>query len=167
MMVLSIIVGSWGYPLIKPKVHAVLDPTFGKFILWNTYGGMIFIVFVINLLFTGVQKVTVDPEELKLIKEKQQFYQQEMKKYKEDPVKLKELQLQQMAEMPEMFSKNFEIYMKSLFVTAIPIILFFCWFNDFFTSIGNPHFFGFMSWFWFYLLLSIFLSGPIRKIYKM
>jgi uncharacterized membrane protein (DUF106 family) len=101
------------------------------------------------------------------MKEKQKLYKEEMHTYKDNPVKLKEIQMKQMAEFPEMFSKNFEVYMKPLLFTAIPIILFFRWFNDYFTLLGNPKFFGFISWFWFYLILSIFLSGPIRKIYKM
>lgn len=155
------------YPALKGAVHTILDPTFGTLIHWNLYGGMILIILIINFIFTGIQKLTVDPEQLRLMKEKQKFYQEEMKKHRNDPVKLKEVQMKQMAEFPEMFSKNFEIYMKPLLFTAIPIILFFRWFHDIFTALGNPKFFGFISWFWFYLIVSIFISGPIRKIYKM
>ena len=169
MTFISIFIGvQWDkYPAFKDGVHAVLDPTFGALLSWQKYAGMILVVFIINLLFTGVQKITVDPEQLRLMKEKQKIYKEEMHTYKDNPVKLKEVQMKQMAEFPEMFSKNFEVYMKPLLFTAIPIILFFRWFNDYFILLGNPKFFGFISWFWFYLILSIFLSGPIRKIYKM
>lgn len=169
MMFISIFIGvQWDkYSWLKEGVHKILDPTFGALITQQLYLGMLFVIIVINFIFTGVQKLTVDPEQLKLIKEKQRYYKEEMGKYKNDPMKLKEVQMKQMAEFPEMFSKNFEVYMKPLLFTAIPIILFFRWFSDFFTALGSPKFFGFMSWFWFYLLASIFLSSPIRKIYKM
>ncbi len=169
LMLISIFIGvQWDkYPTLKAGVHLVLDPTFGALINLNKYAGMILIVLVINLAFTGIQKLTIDPEQLKLMKEKQKFYQEEMKNHRDNPVKLKEIQMKQMAEFPEMFSKNFEIFMKPLLFTAIPIILFFRWFSDYFTALGDPRFFGFMSWFWFYLIASIFISGPIRKIYKM
>ncbi len=174
IVLLGIMIVTWfigvkweSYPLLKEGVHKVLDPTFGALLSWNLYVGMILIVLVITFISTGVHKLTVDPEEMKLMKEKQKFYSGEMKKYRGDEIKLKELQMKQMAEFPEMFSKNMEISMKPLLYTIVPIILFFRWFNDYFSALGNPKFFGFMHWILFYILVSILLSGPIRKIYKM
>lgn len=169
VMLLSFFIGAQWNNLswLRDGVHKVLDPSFGALLSWNIYIGMIIIVFIITFASTGVHKLTVNPEEMRLMKERQKFYSDEMKKYKGDAVKLKEVQMKQMAELPDMFSKNIEITMKPLLFTLVPIILFFRWFSDYFTTLGNPKFFGFLHWILFYILVSILLNGPIRKIYKM
>ena len=58
--------------------------------------------------------------------------------------------------------------MPAMIFTGIPFILFFRWFMDFFTAIeeatGAPvRFFGFLSWFWFYLIFTIIISSVLRK----
>jgi uncharacterized membrane protein (DUF106 family) len=58
--------------------------------------------------------------------------------------------------------------MRPLLYTAIPFVLFFRWFADYFS---NPffaafRFFGFLSWFWFYLIGSIIFSSIFRKVLK-
>ena len=42
----------------------------------------------------------------------------------------------------------------------------FRWYMDTFTDLGDPKFFGFLSWFWFYLIFAIVLGGIIRKLLK-
>ena len=85
-----------------------------------------------------------------------------MKKYKDHPEKLMELQKKQFEFIP----KTMKLSMRAIVFTGIPFILFFRWFMDFFTAIGDPKFFGFLSWFWFYLIFSIIFSSILRKIFK-
>jgi len=35
---------------------------------------------------------------------------------------------------------------------------------DFFSALGDPKFFGFLSWFWFYLLGTLIFGTILRKI---
>jgi uncharacterized membrane protein (DUF106 family) len=94
------------------------------------------------------------------MKKEQKFIQGEMKKYREHPEKMMELQKKQMEFLPKML----KISMRPIIYTAIPLILFFRWFMDFFTAAGDPKFFGFLSWFWFYLILSLIFSSILRKL---
>ena len=147
---------------ISDSVHTVLDPTAGGLLSWNLTVGMIILVFIITVLTTIVQKYATDQKTLKELKKEQKILQAEMKKYKEDPAKLMELQKKQFEFVP----KTMKLSMRALMFTGIPFILFFRWFGDFFTVLGNPKFFGFMSWFIFYILFSILFSTVFRKIFK-
>lgn len=163
LMAFGILFGSmWNsIPVIKNAVHSVLDPSFGAMLAWNTYLGMFVIVFLITIITTLAQKYLTDQISLKKMKEEQKILQEEMKKYKEHPEKVMALQKKQMEFIP----KTFDLTMKPLLFTFIPFILFFRWFNDYFTT--NPFtFFGFLSWFWFYLIGSIIFSSILRKIFK-
>jgi uncharacterized membrane protein (DUF106 family) len=59
----------------------------------------------------------------------------------------------------------FKLSMRPIIYTAIPIILLFRWFTDYF-SLVDFKFFGFLSWFWFYLLGSIIFSSVLRKVFN-
>ncbi len=161
VMLVSLVIASfWGkIPLIKDSVHAVLDPTAGNLIEWNIYIGMFLIVFVVNFLTTLVQKYGTDQESLRKIKKEQKEIQEEMKKFKDNPSKLMELNKKQFENIP----KTFEHAFKPLLYTAIPFILLIRWFIDYFSSV-EIKFFGFLSWFWFYLIFSIIFSSILRKV---
>lgn len=157
--------GMWNsIPAIKNAVHFVLDPSFGALLVWNIYIGMFVIIILINLITTLVQKYLTDQVSLKKMKEEQKILQEEAKKYKNDPSKLMEFQKKQMEFIP----KTFDLTMKPLLFTFIPFVLFFRWFNDYFALPGFAgfKFFGFLSWFWFYLIFSIILSSILRKLFK-
>src|SRR3989344_7205058 len=79
-------------PFIKDSVHSVLNPTVGLLIDWNVTYGMIIIVFLIMIVMTLVQKYATDQDTLKELKKEQKILQEEMKKYKDHPEKLIELQ---------------------------------------------------------------------------
>ena len=169
IMILSILVAlAWDkLPIIKNSVHAGLDPTFGWLLDLNLLVGMIILVFIINLILTIVHKYTTDQEELKKMKEETKKRQEEMRNFKDQPDKMMELQKKQMADLSSNLSKNFQLTMKPLIYTAIPIILFFRWFGDYFIAKGNPKILlGFFGWFGTYLILSIFFSTLLRKIMK-
>lgn len=151
-------------PLIKESVHAILDPSVGALLDYNINLGMILVTAAIMLFITLIQKYTVDNESLRQLKLDQKKIQADMKSLKEHPEKLLALQKESISKAGEMFSLS----MKSFAYTAIPIILFFRWFSDYFNSFDPPlRVFGFLSWFWAYLIFSIIFSIIFRKLFKL
>ena len=123
---------------------------------------MIIITAIISLILSLVQKYATDQESLKQLKSEQKLLQEEMKQYKDHPEKLMELQKKQLEFIP----KTMDLTMAPVLYTAIPIILFFRWFSEYFTM--NPEkILGFFSWFWAYLIFSIVFSIVFRKVFKM
>ncbi|MFH1307881.1 MAG: EMC3/TMCO1 family protein [archaeon] len=147
---------------IKDFVHIVLDPSAGALLEWNITYGMMIIVLIISLITILVQKYTTDQETLRELRKEQKILQEEMKKFKDHPEKLIELQKKQFEFVP----KTMKLTMRPIIFTGIPFILFFRWFHDFFTLAGNPEFFGFLNWFWFYLIFAIIFSSIFKKILK-
>lgn len=163
MLISMVIAFSWEkVPIIKNTVHVVLDPTAGKLLDWNLTVGMLFVVLFISIIIILLQKYMTDQKTLRELKAENKLLSAEMKNYRDNPEKLMELQKKQFEKMPIMM----EASMRPLMYTAIPFILFFRWFHDYFTLLGNPKFFGFLSWFWFYLIASIILTSILRKVMK-
>lgn len=163
MLISLAIAGFWNsVPIIKDSVHAILDPSAGVLLNWNLTWGMLILVFIIGIITTIVQKYATDQETLRELKKEQKILQGEMKKYKDHPEKLMELQKKQFEFIP----KTMKLSMRAIVFTGVPFILFFRWFMDFFAAIGDPKFFGFLSWFWFYLIFSIIFSSIFRKVFK-
>lgn len=168
VMGISILIASlWDQvPIIKNSIHAVLDPTFGVLLNLNIpYGleiGMIIIVLIITLFTTLIQKYTTDQKALKDLKNEQKSVQEEMKLHKDNPQKVAELSRKQMEFIP----RTFRLTSKPLMFTGVPLILFFRWFSDVFKTLGEPKFFGVMSWFIFYLILAMVLNAILRKVLK-
>lgn len=148
--------------VIKTAGHYVLDPTAGALLGWNLEIGMIILIFIITLVITLLQKYATDQKAIKEMKKEQKALQEQMKEHKNNPQKLMELNKQQM----DYFMKMMPMTMRPVIYTTIPIVLFFRWFYDFFNVLGNPKFFGFFSWFWFYILISILFSIILRKALK-
>ena len=149
-------------PFMKNAVHAALDPSAGALLRWNLTIGMILVVFIITLITTLIQKYGTDQKALKELKHEQKLLQEEMKKYRDNPAKISELSKKQMEFIP----KTFKLTSRTILFTGIPFILFFRWFYDFFAVIGQPKFFGFLSWFWFYLIFTLIISSILRKVMK-
>ncbi len=147
---------------IRGTVNAILNPTAGALLNWNLTLGMILIVLLITVLTTLVQKYGTDQKTLRGLKKEQKELQEEIKKAKEHPEKMMALQKKQFAFFPKMM----KLSMRPIIYTSIPLILFFRWFMDFFSSMGDVKFFGFLSWFWFYLLGSMIFSSILRKVFK-
>ena len=164
MMFASLIIASmWEtVPVIKNSVHSVLDPTFGYLIKINLHLGFIIIVLLLTFLTTLVQKYATDQVALKALRDEQKSTQEKMKQYQNNPAKILELQKKQFEQIP----KTFELTMKPLIYTAIPFILLIRWFSDIFKNLNNPKFFGFMTWFWAYMLMAIIFNIILRKVMK-
>jgi len=163
VMILSfILAGAWNsYPIIKTSAHYILDPSAGALMDINVYLGMAIVVFIITLITVIIQKYGTNQEELKKLKEEQKLLQEEMKKYKDHPEKLLALQKKSFEFMP----RTMDLTMKPLIYTAIPFVLFFRWFSDYFL-IHEFKFLGVISWFWFYFLASLLFNMIFRKIMK-
>jgi len=162
VMILSfVIVGMWNrVPIISQSVHAVLDPSAGLLLNWNPTLGMLAFSAILSLALTLIQKYTTDQETLREIKKEQKLLQEEMKKYKDQPDKILELQKKQFAIIP----KTFEITLRPIMYTSLPIILFFRWFQDYFTA--NPVKVFYMHWLLAYFLFSMVLTTIFRKIFN-
>ena len=164
VMVISLLIAFfWDkVEFVKNAVHAILNPTAGVLLGWNLTLGMLILVLIITFFMTIMQKYTTDQKTLKEMKAQQKVLQKEMKEYRDHPEKMLEIQKKQM----EIVGPMMKLSMKPVIFTAIPLILFFRWFIDFFVGIGDPKFFGFLNWFWFYLIFSIIFSSVLRKILK-
>jgi uncharacterized membrane protein (DUF106 family) len=147
---------------IKNAVHNILDPSAGWLLNWDLNWGMLILVFLITLITTLVQKYATDQNALREIRKEQKLMQEEMQKYKEHPEKMLEFQKKQM----DFMKRTFKLNSRSIMYTGIPFILFFRWFNDIFTAMGSPKFFGLLSWFWFYLITVMIFSSILRKYLK-
>lgn len=149
-------------PIIKDSVHSILDPSAGALLNWNLTNGMLILIFLITVFMTVTQKYGTDQATLKRLKEEQKELQKEMKEFKDHPKKMAELTKKQFEFFPLMMKHS----MRPIIYTGIPLILFFRWFMDVFTAMPDFKFFGFFSWFWFYLVMSIIFSSILRKIFK-
>ena len=146
-------------PIVKTIVHGALDPTLGALLNLNIAIGYVVIIAVLQFLLTLIQKYTTDQEALKKIRDDQKAMQIELKKYAPNDPKAIEMHKQQLADIP----KNFELALKPIIYTALPIILLFRWFADTFKALNDPKFFGLMGWFGTYFVLSIIFSIIFRK----
>jgi uncharacterized membrane protein (DUF106 family) len=149
-------------PFIKNGVHAALNPSAGALLTWNLTIGMLLVTFIITLITTLIQKYATDQKALKELRLEQKILQEEMKKFKDNPAKVSELSKKQMEFIP----RTFKLTSRTVLFTGIPFLLFFRWFYDFFATIGQPKFFGFLPWFWFYLIATLIFSSILRKYMK-
>lgn len=160
MLISLVIAGFWDkMPAIKNAVHFLLDPTAGWLLNWHLTIGMLLIVFILTLITTLVQKYATDQETLKEIKKEQKEIQKQMKEFREHPEKMASLQKKNM----ELLPKQMKLSFRGIAYTGVPFILFFRWFYDFFEVLGNPKFFGFLGWIWFYLIFAMIFSSILRK----
>lgn len=167
LFIISIIIAfTWDkVSLIKNSAHYVLDPTFGTIINWHNLFGLLFIILIINIAITIIHKYTTDQEALKSLREKNKQIQDQIKEAQksQDTEKVAELSKRSFAQLNDQFKHSFG----SIGYTAIPLILFFRWFGDFFSDLENPKIFiGYFGWFGTYLIFSIIFSTIIRKILK-
>ncbi|MDP3987088.1 MAG: EMC3/TMCO1 family protein [Nanoarchaeota archaeon] len=146
---------------IKDFAHSILDPTVGALLAWDLTGGMILVVLVMALITTLTQKYGTDQETIREMKKEQKELQKEIKEVKEHPEKLMALQKKQLEFLPKMM----KLSMRPVVYTAIPFILLFRWFADFFAVSEGIKILG-LSWLWFYILGSIIFGMILRKIFK-
>ena len=168
MLISLVIAFQWDkWVAVKNAVHYVLDPSAGVLLNWNMLWGMIFIVLVLAVIMTIVQKYSTNQVELKRLKKEQKDLQKQVKALKHDPKKSMEIQKQIMP----LTMKQMKLSMRSIAYTGIPFVLLYRWFYDYFGDIalvtGEPvRFLGFMGWVIFYLVATLAFSSIIRKYMK-
>ena len=149
-------------PSVKKSIHSLLDPSAGRLLDWNIDFGMIILVAILTFATSIVQKYGTDQEALRQLKAEQKILNEEMKKYKNDPGKLLELQKKSFEFIP----KTFDLTLKPTLFTLVPLILLFRWFADYF-SVHTVKIFGIFGWIWGYLIMAIVFSMIYRKILKL
>ena len=158
MVVGLVVAGLWStVPFIKTTTHALLDPTAGSLFNWHPTLGMLIFTALIALLTTILQKYATDQVRIKALRDEQKLLQQEMKLLKDNPEK----QLQLSKKSMELMMESLPLTMKPTLFTAVPFILFFRWFDEYF--IANPVKMIGLSWFWAYLIFTIIWSTIFRK----
>jgi uncharacterized membrane protein (DUF106 family) len=90
------------------------------------------------------------------MKQKQKALREEMKKFRDNPQKMMELNKQMMEDFPKQMSQSLKVSV----ITLVPLLLLFGWLKNVYTPL-LPH------WIWWYILSSIIFSIFIRKIFKM
>jgi len=164
IMILSLLIAFYWDRVgwIKNPIHAIFNPTLGTLLNWNLIVGMFLIIALISLITALVQKYTTDQKTIKELKARQKEINKKTKELRHDPQKMMEIQ----RELMPISMKMMKMSMRPIIFTGIPFILTFRWFGDYFTSIGDPKFFGALSWFWFYLIFLLIFGMIIRKVLK-
>ena len=125
-----------------------------EFIQNNPRISIIFISFLVTLVVTIVSYYFTDREKMKEIKERQKHLRTEMKKHKDNPEKMMEINQKMLEDIPEQMKQSF----KPMLITIIPLIIFFGWLRSTFgaTDIAS-------TWLWWYIGASVAFSLIIRK----
>ncbi|MGA2130341.1 MAG: EMC3/TMCO1 family protein [Candidatus Pacearchaeota archaeon] len=160
-VLISILIASFynSVPLIKNSVEAVLNPTAGALLIWNLTLGMTVIILILSLFTTIVQKYTTDQETMRQMRKDQKEMQEQLKKLEVGSKEHTELSMKSMKIMGPMF----KLSLRPIIYTAIPLILLFRWFADYFTIV-HFSFLGFLNWFWFYFIGTIVFTSILRKM---
>jgi uncharacterized membrane protein (DUF106 family) len=132
--------------------------SFVEIIQNNPRISIILLSLVISLVVTIITHFLTDKKKMKEIRDKQKFLREEMKKYKDNPQKMMELNKQMMEDLPDQLKLSF----KPTLVTMIPLLLLFSWLRGVFaiTTIAS-------TWIWWYILSSIAFSMIFRKIFDL
>jgi uncharacterized membrane protein (DUF106 family) len=121
---------------------------------WNARISILVLSFLVTLFITVITYYMTDRKRMKELKDKQKALRIEIKKYKDNPQKMMELNKQMIEDMPEQLKHSF----KPMLITIIPIIIIFAWLRSTFVTILP-------SWFWWYIISSIIFSIGLRKVF--
>jgi uncharacterized membrane protein (DUF106 family) len=119
---------------------------------------LVMISLIVSLLSTLLTKYTTDQPLLRSIKERQKEIQKEIKEKKYSPMDKRYLELQ--SELLSLTGKMFKSSFRPIIITLVPFLLLFYFLKNFYTPLLGS------SWFWYYLIPSLFVSGVYRKILK-
>lgn len=116
---------------------------------------IIIISVVVTFISTLITKFLTNQEHLKGLKQRQKELQEEMKKHKNNPSKVMELQSEALKITGTMMKSSF----KPLLITFIPFLILLYWLKATYEPILS-------SWIWWYLGASIASSLILRKVLK-
>jgi len=117
---------------------------------------LILISVIASFFVTVVRYFMLDKEKMKEIKQRRKDLRQEMKKYKDNPEKIMELNKRMMRDLPEELKHSF----KPLIVTLIPFLILFAWLRSTYavTDIAA-------TWFWWYFGSALISSIILNKLF--
>ena len=129
--------------------------TLTELIQTNPRIAIIILSFLVTIVITTVTYFMTDRIKMKEIKDRQKELRADMKKFKDHPEKVMELNKKMMADLPEQMKLSF----KPLLVTLIPLLIFFGWLRGTFvdTTLAS-------TWLWWYIGSSIIFSIIVRKV---
>ncbi|OIO80533.1 hypothetical protein AUJ84_03205 [Candidatus Pacearchaeota archaeon CG1_02_32_132] len=119
---------------------------------------IIIISILVSFFISLINFFVLDKEKMRTSRARQKELQQEMKKYKDNPAKIMEMQKEMMTHVGDSFKHS----LKPMLITLIPILLVFSWIRGVFleTTIAK-------TWFWYYLVSAIAGSLVFRKLFKL
>ena len=123
---------------------------------WNARISILALSFLVTLFITIITYYMTDRKRMKELRDKQKALRVEIKKHRDNPQKMMELNKKMIEDMPEQLKHSF----KPMLITMIPIIIIFAWLRSTFalTAIAK-------TWFWWYIGSSIFFSIILRKVF--
>lgn len=129
-----------------------------EFIKANPKLSVILISLLVTLLMTTIRYFVTDRKLMKEIKDKQKIIKEEMKKHRDNPDKMMELNKQMMEHFPAQMKQTFKL----MIITMIPILIIFSWMRNNLaaTSLAS-------SWIWWYIVSSIIFGIILGKIFKL
>lgn len=124
----------------------------------NPKVSIVIISFLVTLLMTSIRYFVTDRRLMRDIKEKQKFVREEMKKHRDNPDKMMELNKQLMEHLPAQMKQIFKL----MIVTMIPILIIFSWMRNTFAATAIA-----TSWIWWYFVASIVFGIALGKLFKL
>jgi uncharacterized membrane protein (DUF106 family) len=129
-----------------------------SFIQANPKAAIIILSFIATAVLTTLTYFFTDRKLMKDIKIKQKSLREEMKKHKDNPQKMMEINKQMMEDFPAQMKQSFKI----MIITLLPVLIFFNWLRNVLstTTLAN-------GWIWWYIVSSIVFSIILRKVFKL
>ena len=145
-------------------VSQIFNFLFGWAVAISPLIGIIFVSFVLSLLSSICWKYLTDQDLLKSVRESSSKLREEMKKHKDDPKKLSELNSKMAKESLETMKIQYKQSIKPMIATLIPFALAFVWIRNTYQPFGDI-FLG-MGAIWTYIIFSMVFSMILRKAMK-
>lgn len=120
--------------------------------------GIVVAAILVSLFISLVNYFVLDKEKMHSLRNRQKEIQEEMKKHKDNPTKLMELQKEMFSHMGSTFKHS----LKPMMITFIPLILLFPMLRTTLltTEIAK-------TWLWWYIGSSLVASMIFRKLFKL
>ena len=123
----------------------------------NAIVSIIIISIIVTFISSLLTKWLTNQEHLKGLKERQKLLQAEMKKHKDNPQKMQEIQTEILKITGTMMKSSF----KPMLVTFIPFLILAYWINSVYLDVIGKW------WILYYLIASLIASVVFRKLLKM
>jgi len=120
--------------------------------------GILVLSFLVTLFITFISYYLTDRNLMKEIKARQKSLREDMKKYRDDPQKMLDLNKQMMADFPNQMKQSLKVSL----VTLVPLIFVFNWLRTVFTGSSIAS-----NWIWWYIVSSLVFSIGLRKLFKL